>query len=138
MSLVAMLLLSASVVIPAQADTVLDIRQIDLFPNGDFTNNEVWTVSGSYGYGSDPLRYSNAWIEDDVLRVEHDRTVNSRTVTIWAEQNMTSGHEEAAGGPDGTFATSNGPEIILTDFDTVSFDGKAKPTSRMNRESNQR
>jgi|GEM_PF-3986114 len=124
MSLVAMLLLSASVVIPAQADTVLDIRQIDLFPNGDFTNNEVWTVSGSYGYGSDPLRYSNAWIEDDVLRVEHDRTVNSRTVTIWAEQNMTSGHEEAAGGPDGTFATSNGPEIILTDFDTVSFDGK--------------
>ena len=124
MALVAMLMASACIVMPAQGETVLDIRQVELFPDGRFTENGAWAISGAYGYGNDPLRHSNAWIENDSLRIEHDRSVNSRTVTVWSGVNTTSGHESATGEPDGAYTTSNGPEIVLTDFDTVSFEGK--------------
>ena len=88
LALVAMLMASACIVIPTQGETVLDIRQVELFPDGKFTENGAWTISGAYGYGSDPLRHSNAWIENDSLRIEHDRSVNSRTVTVWSGVNL--------------------------------------------------
>ncbi|MBG17281.1 MAG: hypothetical protein CMB77_02880, partial [Euryarchaeota archaeon] len=71
--LVAMLIASACIVMPAQGGTVLEIRQVELFPKGGFTDEGAWSISGAYGYGNDPLRYSNAWIEDNSLRIEHDR-----------------------------------------------------------------
>ncbi|RJU91331.1 MAG: hypothetical protein DWC07_01615, partial [Candidatus Poseidoniales archaeon] len=106
----------APVIDQGEARSVHATRQVDLFPQGDFSNAGAWETVTQTSFTEDAATHTEAMVADDRLTMVHQREVNLDTITVWAGNSPTNSNY-SIGAPDGASTWSSGPEIELTSFD---------------------
>ena len=117
---VAFLLFFMMITLPlASARSVHSSYDVDIFPQGDLSDDSDWTLDDGITFTSDKAQYTESMLEDGRLTFQHSRPDNFQTINMWSSNSPTD-HTAATGSPDLFYSFSNGPEIELTDFDTTN------------------
>ncbi len=119
LTMLAILLLCTT--LSASARTVYSTSEVDIFPQGDLSNQELWYLDDGITFTSDNSQYTESMVEDDRITIQHNRPNNYQSIDIWS-QSSTTNSTSATGSPDLQYSTTKGPVIELTDFDITSFD----------------
>ena len=112
-----LLMFSASPVLTSsQARSVHNTMDVDLFPQGSFSDAGQWDVGAETSFTQESATYSETMVADQRLTMLHTRPVHLDTITVWSSTSPTNSNY-STGAPDGASTWSTGPEIKLTDFD---------------------
>ena len=120
----------APVIDQGEARSVHATRQVDLLPQGDFSNAAAWQTVTQTSFTEDAATYTEAMVADDRLTMVHQREVNLDTITVWAGNSPTNSNY-SIGAPDGASTWSSGPEIELTSFDVSGLSSYELVSIRM-------
>jgi hypothetical protein len=106
----------------AQGRSVHSTSVVDLFPQGDLTTGEAWTVGAETSFTQDAATHTETMVADQRLTMVHARPIHLDTMTVWSSTSPTNSNY-STGAPDGASTWSTGPEIELTDFDVSGLSG---------------
>ena len=110
-------------IIPAfssvSARSVHSVEVIDLFPRGDFSDDNNWQTDSGVTFLTEDATYTDSMIADNRMSLVHDRPDNYQTISIWADQTPTNSNY-SIGAPDSQITYTSGPVIELAGFDTSS------------------
>lgn len=120
----------APVIDQGEARSVHATRQVDMLPQGDFSNAGAWQTVTQTSFTEDAATYTEAMVADDRLTMVHQREVNLDTITVWAGNSPTNSNY-SIGAPDGASTWSSGPEIELTSFDVSGLSSYELVSIRM-------
>ena len=104
----------------AQGRSVHSTSVVDLFPQGDLTTGEAWTVGAETSFTQDAATHTETIVADQRLTMVHARPIHLDTMTVWSSTSPTNSNY-STGAPDGASTWSTGPEIELTDFAVSGF-----------------
>ena len=121
----------APIIAHGEARSVHATRQVDMLPQGDFTNTSAWGTLAQTSFTNDPATHTEAMVADNRLSMVHQREVNLDTITVWAGSSPTNSNL-SVGTPDGASTWSTGPEIQLTSFDVSGLASYELVSMRMN------
>ncbi len=113
--LIVLLLAPYSVV---SARSVHQTMNVDIFPEGDFSQPSNWTVGSLTSFSEVPATYTDVMVADQRLTMVHHRPMNQDTMTFWAQSTPTDANN-SLGAPDGATSWSTGPEIQLSSFNAI-------------------
>ncbi len=117
--LIVLIVLMCSSMIDAAARSVHSTEEVDIFPQGQISNNDDWIMEDGITFTSDNALYTESMVEDNRITIEHSRPDNFQTLTMWSSSSPTDS-TLATGTADQQYSTTNGPVIEVTDFDTSS------------------
>ena len=100
----------------SQARSVHSTTDVNLFPQGTFSDAGAWSVGAETSFTQETATYTESMVADDRLTMLHTRPVNLDTMTVWSSTSPTDSNY-STGAPDGASTWSTGPEIELTNFD---------------------
>lgn len=100
----------------AHARSVHSTSQVDIFPQGAFTNAGLWQVGAETSFTQESATYTETMVADQRLTMAHHRPIHLDTMSVWASTSPTDSNY-STGAPDGASTWSTGPEIQLTGFD---------------------
>lgn len=120
----------APVIDQGEARSVHATRQVDMLPQGDFSNAGAWQTVTQTSFTEDAATHTEAMVADDRLTMVHQREVNLDTITVWAGNSPTNSNY-SIGAPDGASTWSSGPEIELTSFDVSGLSSYELVSIRM-------
>ena len=101
---------------PASARSVHETAAYDLFPQGELTNPEDWSLQSTTSFTSQPATYTDAMVADQRITMVHQRPQNLDTMSYWGSNSPTES-DNVVGSPDGLFAWSTGPVMTVDGFD---------------------
>ena len=104
------------------ADTVIGAEGVLLLEAGDFSEPDLWDISSTSGFSSDPAEHSIGMIADNELSFTHDRPDYFAQVTSWATSSPT-GSNSTLGEPDTFYTWSKGPNITMGGYDFSGLHG---------------
>ena len=113
--LIVLLLAPYSVV---SARSVHQTMNVDIFPEGDFSQPSNWTLGALTSFSEDPASYTEVMVADQRLTMVHQRPMNQDVMTFWAQSTPTDSNN-SLGTPDGATSWSTGPEIQLSSFNAI-------------------
>lgn len=114
--LVIMMLSLSPLLAVAQARSVHNTVDVDLFPQGTFAEAQHWNVGAETSFTKESATYTEAMVADARLTMLHTRPVHLDTMTVWSGTSPTDSNY-STGAPDGASTWSTGPDIQVTDFD---------------------
>ncbi len=117
--LIVLLLAPYSVV---SARSVHQTMNVDIFPEGDFSQPSNWTLGSLTSFSEDPASYTDVMVADQRLTMVHQRPMNQDVMTFWAQSTPTDSNN-SLGTPDGATSWSTGPEIQLSSFNAIGSTG---------------
>ena len=117
--LIVLIVLMCSSMIDAAARSVHSTEEVDIFPQGQISTNDDWTMEDGITFTSDNALYTESMVEDNRITIQHSRPDNFQTLTMWSSSSPTDS-TLATGTADQQYSTTNGPVIEVTDFDTSS------------------
>ena len=117
--LIVLLLAPYSVV---SARSVHQTMNVDIFPEGDFSQASNWTLGSLTSFSEDPASYTDVMVADQRLTMVHQRPMNQDVMTFWAQSTPTDSNN-SLGTPDGATSWSTGPEIQLSSFNAIGSTG---------------
>ena len=117
--LIVLLLAPYSVV---SARSVHQTMNVDIFPEGDFSQASNWTLGALTSFSEDPASYTDVMVADQRLTMVHQRPMNQDVMTFWAQSTPTDSNN-SLGTPDGATSWSTGPEIQLSSFNAIGSTG---------------
>ncbi|MCH1482068.1 MAG: hypothetical protein L7T81_07520 [Candidatus Poseidoniaceae archaeon] len=117
--LIVLIVLMCSSMIDAAARSVHSTEEVDIFPQGQISNNDDWIMEDGITFTSDNALYTESMVEDNRITIEHSRPDNFQTLTMWSSSSPTDS-TLATGTADQQYSTTKGPVIEVTDFDTSS------------------
>ena len=117
--LIVLIVLMCSSMIDAAARSVHSTEEVDIFPQGQISNNDDWIMEDGITFTSDNALYTESMVEDNRITIEHSRPDNFQTLTMWSSSSPTDS-TLATGTADQQYSTTNGPVIEVTNFDTSS------------------
>ena len=101
---------------PASARSVHETAEYDLFPQGELTNPEDWSLQATTSFTSQPATYTDTMVADQRITMVHQRPQNLDTMDYWGTNSPTES-DNVVGSPDGLFAWSTGPVMSVDGFD---------------------
>jgi hypothetical protein len=104
------------------ARSVHQTNLVDIFPEGDFSHTENWTLGAFTSFSEDPASYTDAMVADQRLTMIHHRPLNQDSMIFWAQSSPTDSNN-SIGTPDGATSWSTGPEIKLSSFNAFGSTG---------------
>ncbi|HJL97456.1 MAG TPA: hypothetical protein QF401_04825, partial [Candidatus Poseidoniaceae archaeon] len=104
------------------ARSVHQTNLVDIFPEGDFSHTENWTLGAFTSFSEDPASYTDAMVADQRLSMIHHRPLNQDSMIFWAQSSPTDSNN-SIGTPDGATSWSTGPEIKLSSFNAFGSTG---------------
>lgn len=104
------------------ARSVHETTNVDIFPEGDFSQPSNWTLGALTSFSEDPATYTDAMVADQRLTMVHHRPLNQDSMTFWAQSTPTDSNN-SLGSPDGATSWSTGPEIQLSSFNAFGSTG---------------
>ena len=105
----------------AHARSVHSTTQVDIFPQGTFTNQGQWQVGAETSFTQEAATYTETMVADQRLTMAHHRPIHLDTMTVWSTISPTNSNY-STGAPDGASTWSTGPEIELTGFDVSGLE----------------
>lgn len=105
----------------AHARSVHSTTQVDIFPQGTFTNQGLWQVGAETSFTQEAATYTETMVADQRLTMAHHRPIHLDTMTVWSTISPTNSNY-STGAPDGASTWSTGPEIELTGFDVSGLE----------------
>lgn len=120
-TLVLVLLMVLALTSGATARSVHDSTVVDLLPQGEFSNDNNWSLNSRDIFTNQPAEYTEAMIADDKLSIINDRPLNLGEQTVWASSTSTDSNA-SLGSPDGAYSWSRGPVIVVDGFDVSSIE----------------
>lgn len=115
--LIVLIVLMSSSMLEAGARSVHSTAEVDIFPQGQISSDDVWLMDDGITFTSDNALYTESMVEDNRITVQHSRPDNFQTVNMWSSSSPTDS-TLATGAADQQYSTTNGPVIEVTDFDT--------------------
>lgn len=100
------------------ARSVHQTMNVDIFPEGDFSQPSNWTLGALTSFSEDPASYTEVMVADQRLTLVHQRPMNQDVMTFWAQSTPTDSNN-SLGTPDGATSWSTGPEIQLSSFNAI-------------------
>ena len=97
------------------ARSVHQTNVVDVFPEGDFSQPDNWTLGAFTSFSEDPAIYTDAMVADQRLTMVHHRPLHQDSMIFWAQSSPTESNN-SIGTPDGATSWSTGPEIQLSSF----------------------
>tara|TARA_Y100000766_G_scaffold284494_1_gene303287 strand:+ start:19603 stop:22002 length:2400 start_codon:yes stop_codon:yes gene_type:complete len=104
------------------ARSVHETRNVDLFPEGDFSQPSNWTLGALTSFSETSATYTDVMVADQRLTMVHQRPMNQDSMTFWAQTSPTDSNN-SLGTPDGAVSWSTGPEIQLSSFNAFGSTG---------------
>ena len=101
---------------PASARSVHETAEYDLFPQGELTNPEDWSLQATTSFTSQPATYTDTMVADQRITMVHQRPQNLDTMDYWGTNSPTES-DNVVGSPDGLLAWSTGPVMSVDGFD---------------------
>ena len=129
------ILVFSCIPVSVNADTVVRADPVELLPAGSFLSESDWIFSSQKAYSSEAADFSDSFIDDGNLILEHQRPENYQELVAWSqssptENNLSIGEPDCFrptsspvcdndldGDSDGGYSWSKGPVISLTGFD---------------------
>ena len=115
--LIVLIVLMSSSMLEAAARSVHSTEEVNIFPQGQISSDDVWLMDDGITFTSDNALYTESMVEDNRITIQHSRPDNFQTLTMWSSSSPTES-TLATGVADQQYSTTNGPVIEVTDFDT--------------------
>ncbi len=122
--IVMLLSITSPLAMHAQARSVHSTTEVDIFPQGTFTDPGQWHVGAETSFTQEAATYTETMVADQRLTMAHHRPIHLDTMSVWSTTSPTDSNY-STGAPDGASTWSTGPEIELTGFDVsglVNYD----------------
>ena len=87
---VAFLLFFMMITLPlASARSVHSSYDVNIFPQGDLSDDSDWTLDDGVTFTSDKAQYTESMLEDGRLTFQHSRPDNFQTIKMWSSNSPT-------------------------------------------------
>lgn len=120
-ALILVLLMMVALTSSVTARSVHDSTVVDILPQGDYSNNNNWSLSSRDIFTNQPAEYTEAMVADDKLSIINNRPLNLGEQTVWASSTSTDSNA-SIGSPDGAYSWSRGPVIVVDGFDVSAIE----------------
>ena len=120
-ALILVLLMMVAITSSVTARSVHDSTVVDLLPQGDYSNNNNWSLSSRDIFTNQPAEYTEAMVADNKLSIINNRPLNLGEQTVWASSTSTDSNA-SIGSPDGAYSWSRGPVIVVDGFDVSAIE----------------
>lgn len=120
-ALILVLLMMVALTSSVTARSVHDSTVVDILPQGDYSNNNNWSLSSRDIFTNQPSEYTEAMVADNKLSIINDRPLNLGEQTVWASSTSTDSNA-SIGSPDGAYSWSRGPVIVVDGFDVSAIE----------------
>ena len=120
-ALILVLLMMVALTSSVTARSVHDSTVVDLLPQGDYSNNNNWSLNSRDIFTNQPAEYTEAMVADNKLSIINNRPLNLGEQTVWASSTSTDSNA-SIGSPDGAYSWSRGPVIVVDGFDVSAVE----------------
>ena len=120
-ALILVLLMMVALTSSVTARSVHDSTVVDLLPQGDYSNNNNWSLNSRDIFTNQPAEYTEAMVADNKLSIINNRPLNLGEQTVWASSTSTDSNA-SIGSPDGAYSWSRGPVIVVDGFDVSALE----------------
>ena len=120
-ALILVLLMMVALTSSVTARSVHDSTVVDILPQGDYSNNNNWSLSSRDIFTNQPAEYTEAMVADNKLSIINNRPLNLGEQTVWASSTSTDSNA-SIGSPDGAYSWSRGPVIVVDGFDVSAIE----------------
>ena len=120
-ALILVLLMMVALTSNVTARSVHDSTVVDILPQGDYSNNNNWSLSSRDIFTNQPAEYTEAMVADNKLSIINNRPLNLGEQTVWASSTSTDSNA-SIGSPDGAYSWSRGPVIVVDGFDVSAIE----------------
>lgn len=120
-ALILVLLMMVAITSSVTARSVHDSTVVDLLPQGDYSNNNNWSLSSRDIFTNQPAEYTESMVADNKLSIINNRPLNLGEQTVWASSTSTDSNA-SIGSPDGAYSWSRGPVIVVDGFDVSAIE----------------
>lgn len=102
------------------ARSVHSVSNVDLFPQGDFTDSSLWQQDSGVSFLTTDAQYTESMVADNRMTLINSRPDNFQSLTTWALNSPTNSNL-STGAPDLQYTYTSGPIIELDTFDVSSM-----------------